>query len=172
MHWCFPFCVSRDLSMNNISEIQPRAFHRLHLLSELWVRNHSTNTQFMNPLLWQFTHDKKQPFPELLTHTDLRDEVDGSGLPLISPTKLIACSNKLVDPRMAVQKKNKREPDSHSESEYMVLKYVLGRSCALHQSCCFFPPLILFQLDSSAEETHLWTQTFAKAHYGGTIEFG
>ncbi|KAF0036238.1 hypothetical protein F2P81_011550 [Scophthalmus maximus] len=27
----------RDLSMNNISEIQPRAFHRLHLLSELRI---------------------------------------------------------------------------------------------------------------------------------------
>lgn len=31
------FSLFRDLSMNNISEIQPRAFHRLHLLSELWV---------------------------------------------------------------------------------------------------------------------------------------
>uniref|UniRef100_A0A3Q3JSQ1 G-protein coupled receptors family 1 profile domain-containing protein n=1 Tax=Monopterus albus TaxID=43700 RepID=A0A3Q3JSQ1_MONAL len=28
---------ARDLSMNNISEIQPRAFHRLHLLSELRI---------------------------------------------------------------------------------------------------------------------------------------
>uniref|UniRef100_A0A3Q2NZK7 Leucine rich repeat containing G protein-coupled receptor 6 n=1 Tax=Fundulus heteroclitus TaxID=8078 RepID=A0A3Q2NZK7_FUNHE len=30
-----PFTTYLDLSMNNISEIQPRAFHRLHLLSEL-----------------------------------------------------------------------------------------------------------------------------------------
>lgn len=34
--------------MNNISEIQPRAFHRLHLLSELWVHNHSTHAHLMN----------------------------------------------------------------------------------------------------------------------------
>uniref|UniRef100_A0A3Q2FXG0 Leucine rich repeat containing G protein-coupled receptor 6 n=1 Tax=Cyprinodon variegatus TaxID=28743 RepID=A0A3Q2FXG0_CYPVA len=32
-----PFTTYLDLSMNNISEIQPRAFHRLHLLSELRI---------------------------------------------------------------------------------------------------------------------------------------
>ncbi|KAM9786135.1 leucine-rich repeat-containing G-protein coupled receptor 6 [Neosynchiropus ocellatus] len=32
-----PFTTYLDLSMNNLSEIQPRAFHRLHLLSELRI---------------------------------------------------------------------------------------------------------------------------------------
>uniref|UniRef100_A0A8C8DMA4 Leucine rich repeat containing G protein-coupled receptor 6 n=1 Tax=Oryzias sinensis TaxID=183150 RepID=A0A8C8DMA4_9TELE len=32
-----PFTTYLDLSMNNISEIQPRAFHHLHLLSELRI---------------------------------------------------------------------------------------------------------------------------------------
>ncbi|XP_047216612.1 leucine-rich repeat-containing G-protein coupled receptor 6 [Girardinichthys multiradiatus] len=32
-----PFTTYLDLSMNNISEIQPRTFHRLHLLSELRI---------------------------------------------------------------------------------------------------------------------------------------
>lgn len=31
----FPLSGFRDLSMNNISEIQPNAFHNLHFLSEL-----------------------------------------------------------------------------------------------------------------------------------------
>uniref|UniRef100_A0A8C5HNX7 G-protein coupled receptors family 1 profile domain-containing protein n=1 Tax=Gouania willdenowi TaxID=441366 RepID=A0A8C5HNX7_GOUWI len=34
-----PLTTYLDLSMNNISEIPPRAFHRLHLLSELMLQN-------------------------------------------------------------------------------------------------------------------------------------
>lgn len=37
----------RDLSMNNISKIQSRAFHRLHLLSELWVGSFSATVQLI-----------------------------------------------------------------------------------------------------------------------------
>lgn len=79
-----PFSLSRDLSMNNISEIQSRAFHRLHLLSELWVKSFSSHS-IDKPPSAQLTHDKKQLFPEPPISSVMG--IDDSGLLLISPAK-------------------------------------------------------------------------------------
>lgn len=79
-----PFSLSRDLSMNNISEIQSRAFHRLHLLSELWVKSFSSHS-IDKPPSAQPTHDKKQLFPEPPISSVMG--IDDSGLLLISPAK-------------------------------------------------------------------------------------
>lgn len=77
-----PVSLSRDLSMNNISEIQSRAFHRLHLLSELWVKSSHSHSIDKHP---SAQHDKKQLFPEPLISSVMG--IDDSGLLLISPAK-------------------------------------------------------------------------------------
>lgn len=79
------FSLARDLSMNNISEIQPRAFHRLHLLSELWVQNHSTHIQLIN-FYCNNSHMASHSSSCWYAQTSVMG-IDDSGLPLISPTK-------------------------------------------------------------------------------------
>uniref|UniRef100_A0A3P8P559 G-protein coupled receptors family 1 profile domain-containing protein n=1 Tax=Astatotilapia calliptera TaxID=8154 RepID=A0A3P8P559_ASTCA len=52
-----PLTTYLDLSMNNISEIQPRAFHRLHLLSELRISGNQL--RYISGLAFQGLHNLK-----------------------------------------------------------------------------------------------------------------
>ncbi|KAM9343913.1 leucine-rich repeat-containing G-protein coupled receptor 6 [Pholidichthys leucotaenia] len=52
-----PLTTYLDLSMNNISEIQPRAFHRLHLLSELRISGNQL--RYISSLALQGLHNLK-----------------------------------------------------------------------------------------------------------------
>lgn len=52
-----PLTTYLDLSMNNISEIQPRAFHRLHLLSELRISGNQL--RYISGLALQGLHNLK-----------------------------------------------------------------------------------------------------------------
>lgn len=112
----------RDLSMNNISKIQSRAFHRLHLLSELWVKLFTSIDRSPSKRL---EHDKKQLFFEPLRSSMMG--IDDFGLWLISPAKTQPAAIATRGSRdgwiqKGWEKKGELgwEPDSHSESKYMV----------------------------------------------------
>uniref|UniRef100_A0A673BDU1 Leucine rich repeat containing G protein-coupled receptor 6 n=1 Tax=Sphaeramia orbicularis TaxID=375764 RepID=A0A673BDU1_9TELE len=77
-----PLTTYLDLSMNNISEIQPRAFHRLHLLSELrisgnqlrYISGHALQglhnlkvLMLQNNQLERLPHDAPWDLPNLLS---------------------------------------------------------------------------------------------------------
>lgn len=144
-----PCSLSRDLSMNNISKIQSRAFHRLHLLSELWVKSFSQHS-IDQPPSEQLTHDKKQLFPELLISSMMG--IDDFGLCLISPAKKQPAAIAKGSWDGCTQKGCGVEPDSHSESKYMVLKVL--REQVMHSDSKPLLSLTLFQLDSSAGAVH------------------
>nr|XP_061835809.1 leucine-rich repeat-containing G-protein coupled receptor 6-like isoform X1 [Nerophis lumbriciformis] len=52
-----PFTTYLDLSMNNISKIQPRIFHRLHLLTELRISGN--HLRYISSLAFQGLHNLK-----------------------------------------------------------------------------------------------------------------
>lgn len=83
--------------------------------------------------------------------------IDDSGLLLISPAKKqpAAIASRSWDG--CTKQGEGGEPDSHSESKYMVLK--VFREQVL---CSASKPLLSFQLDSSAGAVHTQTQGFCQ----------